>query len=173
MTQEQLRMQMLAGIITEGQYKEKLNEEEIKYVTLEVLSSFNDFITYLITPLGKEGILTKMTSYVDDTRQFEIDGKFKEIARIDPFSSVDLRSGKGIRNNDTEWIFLRLFRNSNKLNLQYYKKLFLEIVVQNDKYASTGSEEKMINKTPNDSYFESEEIGSKDSQNHFEIKKTA
>ena len=26
MTQEQLRMQMLAGIITEGQYKEKLNE---------------------------------------------------------------------------------------------------------------------------------------------------
>jgi hypothetical protein len=26
MTQEQLRMQMLAGIITEGQYKAKLNE---------------------------------------------------------------------------------------------------------------------------------------------------
>jgi len=28
MTQEQLRMQMLAGIITEGQYKVKLNEDE-------------------------------------------------------------------------------------------------------------------------------------------------
>ena len=28
MTQEQLRMQMLAGIITEGQYKEMLNETE-------------------------------------------------------------------------------------------------------------------------------------------------
>jgi hypothetical protein len=28
MTKEQLRMQMLAGIITEGQYKEKLNENE-------------------------------------------------------------------------------------------------------------------------------------------------
>jgi hypothetical protein len=28
MTQEQLRMQMLAGIITESQYKEKLNEED-------------------------------------------------------------------------------------------------------------------------------------------------
>ena len=28
MTQEQLRMQMLAGIITEGQYKEKLEEED-------------------------------------------------------------------------------------------------------------------------------------------------
>jgi hypothetical protein len=29
MTQEQLRMQMLAGIITEGQYKSKLNENEV------------------------------------------------------------------------------------------------------------------------------------------------
>jgi hypothetical protein len=28
MTKEQLRMQMLAGIITEGQYKAKLNEEQ-------------------------------------------------------------------------------------------------------------------------------------------------
>ena len=28
MTQEQLRMQMLAGIITEGQYKDMLNEDE-------------------------------------------------------------------------------------------------------------------------------------------------
>ena len=28
MTQEQLRMQMLAGIITEGEYKAKLNEDE-------------------------------------------------------------------------------------------------------------------------------------------------
>jgi hypothetical protein len=54
MNKETLRMQMLAGIITEGQYKEKLNEEEIKYVTLEVLPSFDDFITNLITPLGKK-----------------------------------------------------------------------------------------------------------------------
>ena len=28
MTQEQLRMQMLAGIITEGQYKEKMDEAD-------------------------------------------------------------------------------------------------------------------------------------------------
>jgi hypothetical protein len=164
MNKETLRMQMLAGIITEGQYKEKLNEEEIKYVTLEVLSSFNDFITNLITPLGKKGILTKIT----DTFQLEIDGKFRAIARIDSFSSVDPRSGKGIRNDDSEHIFLRLFRNTNN------KKLSWEMVVQNDKYASTGSEERMISKTPeNDSYFESEEIGSKDSRNYFEIKKTA
>ena len=30
MTQEQLRMQMLAGIITEGQYKEKMEEADMK-----------------------------------------------------------------------------------------------------------------------------------------------
>lgn len=34
MTQEQLRMQFLSGIITEGQYKEKLeeNSDKIKYL---------------------------------------------------------------------------------------------------------------------------------------------
>jgi hypothetical protein len=32
MTQEQLRMQMLAGIITEGQYKEMLNENKLEMV---------------------------------------------------------------------------------------------------------------------------------------------
>jgi hypothetical protein len=31
MTQEQLRMQMLAGIITEGQYKAMLNENAGEY----------------------------------------------------------------------------------------------------------------------------------------------
>jgi hypothetical protein len=30
MNKEQLRMQMLAGIITEGQYKEKMEEEEVR-----------------------------------------------------------------------------------------------------------------------------------------------
>jgi hypothetical protein len=34
MNKETFRMQMLAGIITEGQYKEKLNEEEIPQITV-------------------------------------------------------------------------------------------------------------------------------------------
>ena len=38
MTQEQLRMQMLAGIITEGQYKEKLSE-----ITSNTSKLFNKF----------------------------------------------------------------------------------------------------------------------------------
>jgi hypothetical protein len=35
MTQEQLRMQMLAGIITESQYKSMLNENTFTYVLLK------------------------------------------------------------------------------------------------------------------------------------------
>jgi len=35
MTQEQLRMQMLAGIITEGQYKEKMEEADRYYGDME------------------------------------------------------------------------------------------------------------------------------------------
>ena len=35
MTQEQLRMQMLAGIITEGQYKEKMEDEDRYYGDME------------------------------------------------------------------------------------------------------------------------------------------
>jgi hypothetical protein len=48
MTNEQLRMQMLAGIITEGQYKEKLNEAEG--------ASLKDFALQKIKPyLEKNG----------------------------------------------------------------------------------------------------------------------
>jgi hypothetical protein len=50
MTQEQLRMQMLAGIITEGQYKEKMKPEfkQIeaimdRYKTQDPIKSFKDF----------------------------------------------------------------------------------------------------------------------------------
>jgi hypothetical protein len=38
MTQEQLRMQMLAGIITEGQYKAKLNEANEDLIILKNLT---------------------------------------------------------------------------------------------------------------------------------------
>jgi hypothetical protein len=41
MNKEQLRMQMLAGIITEGQYKAKLNEDEIM-VDSNMLKSYID-----------------------------------------------------------------------------------------------------------------------------------
>ena len=43
MTQEQLRMQMLAGIITEGQYKEMLNEN-LKTIAVAALLGLSSFL---------------------------------------------------------------------------------------------------------------------------------
>jgi len=39
MNKEQLRMQMLAGVITESQYKQKLNEEESNWVKAKILTN--------------------------------------------------------------------------------------------------------------------------------------
>ena len=44
MTQEQLRMQMLAGIITEGQYKAKLNEVTVGEFPQHLANELNKMI---------------------------------------------------------------------------------------------------------------------------------
>jgi hypothetical protein len=62
MTQEQLRMQMLAGIITEGQYKAKLNEDESakpKEITVELTNKFKEKMKESKNTDGNEGF----TSY--------------------------------------------------------------------------------------------------------------
>ena len=51
MTQEQLRMQMLAGIITEGQYKEKLNEERDYIIKDEIDDDGDPAEPYIETQL--------------------------------------------------------------------------------------------------------------------------
>jgi len=60
MTQEQLRMQMLAGIITEGQYKEKIdeNEEEKTYFPKGEFKSTENFEDFLkeIDAMPKESV---------------------------------------------------------------------------------------------------------------------
>jgi hypothetical protein len=79
MTNEQLRMQMLAGIITEGQYKAKLNEESYEswddYDAQEFWNYFSGFnvgdilvkdtnpksqTLYLITEINKENNYVKV-----------------------------------------------------------------------------------------------------------------
>jgi hypothetical protein len=50
MTQEQLRMQMLAGIITEGQYKTMLNEDE---ANIPFPTWYNSFIEALAVKLSE------------------------------------------------------------------------------------------------------------------------
>ena len=61
MTQEQLRMQMLAGIITEGQYKVKLNEINSEEMTKErspedLKRVLNDIADQAGEAAGGEGI---------------------------------------------------------------------------------------------------------------------
>jgi hypothetical protein len=54
MTQEQLRMQMLAGIITEGQYKARLNENDDEWKDFPTPPWFDSFIDQLADRLRIE-----------------------------------------------------------------------------------------------------------------------
>ena len=54
MTQEQLRMQMLAGVITEGEYKAKLNEDDMSnsvddktYESMDSLVNDDDYDDFI------------------------------------------------------------------------------------------------------------------------------
>jgi hypothetical protein len=59
MTKEQLRMQMLAGIITEGQYKAKLNEEST--------NNFEDLLQLAEFLNGREAKKAFATEFKEDT----------------------------------------------------------------------------------------------------------
>ena len=64
MNKETLRMQMLAGIITEGQYKEKLNEEEIKPIEITVKINPRKNTNYRTWREGEITLDTKEFVYV-------------------------------------------------------------------------------------------------------------
>ena len=65
MTHEKLRMQMLAGIITEGQYKAKLNEEE-----------GTDILSFLKS--NKQELLSKLTEKFEwDEDDAEMIGEYE------------------------------------------------------------------------------------------------
>ncbi len=99
MTQEQLRMQMLAGIITEGQYKRRLNENisdlEVKW-TPEYLENIQKD-EYYYTEKG----LADNFKMVDDEKVKEIVGYFEDengdedfdvIGRIHSLTNKDIES---------------------------------------------------------------------------------
>jgi hypothetical protein len=83
MTQEQLRMQMLAGIITEGQYKEKLNEGKKKKDKKESLRQQTNAVSDvrilkgLLSDIQQKKIFTapnangKRTIFVDENSQYK------------------------------------------------------------------------------------------------------
>ena len=90
MTQEQLRMQMLAGIITEGQYKAKLNESngdyKIDQYKEEALDILNDFIDEF-EPKG-------LFEFIPDLENYNIDSSTNSL-NIEEFGSVYLIPNEG------------------------------------------------------------------------------
>ena len=66
MKKEQLRMQMLAGIITEGQYKAKLNEVTV-----------GEFPQYLVNLLNTDKGVREQLAIALDTYEDEITSEFK------------------------------------------------------------------------------------------------
>jgi hypothetical protein len=70
MTQEQLRMQMLAGIITEGQYKEKMEEVTVGEFPQHLVNSLNNMV-------GSEELAVALDIMDDElSPEFKLEGKF-------------------------------------------------------------------------------------------------
>jgi len=97
MTQEQLRMQMLAGIITEGQYKVKLNEAEEgileliqKYVSFHYTADqgYGVVAGDDIDPITKKGKPVDMVDYAESKLK-ELEKKIKKIKGAEYFAFVD------------------------------------------------------------------------------------
>ena len=102
MTQEQLRMQMLAGIITEGQYKAKLNEAE----DLSSPEAFQEFMKNI--PNEKYFSVLTRDDYNPKGNEFDDDDE-NDTNVVDnlyePIFNNELKDKPGIEGNDFyEWI---------------------------------------------------------------------
>jgi len=113
MTQEQLRMQMLAGIITKDQYKAKLNEDSSDKLTLYL---------YTQTPIGWEGV-TLINSVLCEVSYSS--GKFDYVSlrkykptKIDKFA-IDHRNF-----SESEYEIVTSYLD--KLNIQYNQYLYIK-----------------------------------------------
>ena len=125
MTKEQLRMQMLAGIITESQYKAKLNEEEQK--------SYENKPIILIGPQGTgksttaKALAEKLGIPLITTDMSMVDKKYEEDCKNEPGVEVKIKrhptEGMYYDSND-EYVFCVL----NKLIDEYGdKKIVLDV----------------------------------------------
>ena len=85
MNKETLRMQMLAGVITESQYKEKLNEMGNES------SELNPLISKLKSELGPE-VTVKLHQFEDE----DIDGNMVNREKIDIYATEDGFDGDGV-----------------------------------------------------------------------------
>lgn len=92
MTNEQLRMQMLAGIITEGQYKRKLNEVTV-----------GEFPQYLVNLLNTDKELRKQLAMALDTYEKEIPKDFQ----YEEVDGENFITGMNLLISDDEYITRR------------------------------------------------------------------
>jgi phosphoribosylaminoimidazole (AIR) synthetase len=92
MTQEQLRMQMLAGIITEGQYKAKLNEVTV-----------GEFPQYLVNLLNTDKEVREQLAIALDIYEDEITSEFKW-EKVDGEKFI---TGDGMLITDDEYVIRR------------------------------------------------------------------
>ena len=99
MTQEQLRMQMLAGIITEGQYKTMLNENKFEMIGSNI-DELLDAISFINGGKEKSPFRDVARLKPLDTTDPQIsDGKFSIEVELIPSGKVDEKLP-----NDSEYI---------------------------------------------------------------------
>ena len=105
MNKETFRMQMLAGIITEGQYKEKINEEETPKLTVSdietlkqdpKIQSFAKKLTQKpeeLEFLRKAGINVGVNESLEDISQGELNKAIDYVSTLNENSSYDDEDG--------------------------------------------------------------------------------
>jgi hypothetical protein len=111
MTQEQLRMQMLAGIITESQYKEMLNESE------NLLSMIEDYVSAHYTSdqgYGK-GKVEEAEDWKDQKMHSDVTNKDYKVAEVYAWAKKNTKQVTiDIKNTDAlEW-WNKLYDMDNK-----------------------------------------------------------
>ena len=163
----------------EANRKEKYDNsgEDVEGVVLKILPAFWDMtLRHNLTrspksiDTGKEGILNYQNMGFDSTKYFEIGTELSDsrsiIGRIDPYDSIDYRSGRSRWNEYSEYILLRL---RNKTIDDGGNRLGWDFGYWNHEDMISGNYSSINQPSIINSYFESFKVGSTDNKEFFEI----
>ena len=163
----------------EANRKEKYDNsgEDVEGVVLKILPAFWDMtLRHNLTrspksiDTGKEGILNYQNMGFDSTKYFEIGTELSDsrsiIGRIDPYDSIDYRSGRSRWNEYSEYILLRL---RNKTIDDGGNRLGWDFGYWNHEDMISGNYSSINQPNIINSYFESFKVGSTDNKEFFEI----